>query len=215
MKQADIFVVTGASDTLPATSDPMYQTSVLSLMIRKTLENVEAQGIDIVRTEVADFEAFEFDMNDFIDKSGQRLDDLLTTGVTTVIANLPDVLEIGAAYASGGATAVGGIILNKVIGHMFHVADSNAEHGSEIDLSAIEEQLEALNEKLENSESTGLAQIEDDLLTAINETIAGVSLTLANEVVSSIHTILSEYTINIVNDKIEHRFRGGRYPEED
>ena len=185
MKTSLIQVIGGLSDDLPASTDPAYQNAALCLMLRKQLENLEANGFSFNAVETTDFTTFNTDMNTFLANANQRFDEWLQGQVATVAANLPDVLSIGAAYVSGGATEVGGLILQRVLGHLFHQTDSYAEHeGVRTDIDT---------EELENKITEVVNKLE--------------------EVRVQIATILTEFNINIVKSDEEATFSVG-FPEE-
>jgi len=157
MKSADIQILSSLSDTLPDSSDSNYQAAALCLMLRKTLEELDTQGFNFNAVEVSDFSTFNTSMDTFLANANTRFDEWLQGQVASVSANLPDVLAIGAAYVSGGASEVGGLILQRVLGMLFHQEDSRAEHEgahANIDTTALEEKLD---------------EVRDAILQALNE----------------------------------------------
>lgn len=152
MKTADIYVVSGATDTLPADSDPMYQSAVLSLVLRKTLENMNTVDIAVTQPEVSDFSTFKSDLSTYLSDAYDRETEIINNGVSSIVANLPDVLSIGAAFVSGGATEAGACILNIVLGKLLG-GDSGARgdyRGGETapDMTEVVEKLEEVRAQI-------------------------------------------------------------------
>jgi hypothetical protein len=168
MLSAEIITIAGASDDLPATTDPAYQMAVLSLMIRKNLENLDTEGFEYTKPEVSDFTGFKSELSTYLQNAYDRETEILQNGFATTIATLPDVLSIGAAFASGGATEAGACILNIVLGKLLG-GDSGAMAGyegkdidsSEIvtELQNIQAELETLQGRLENTDAINVADI--------------------------------------------------------
>lgn len=153
MKTADIQILSSLSDTLPDPSDSNYQAAALCLMLRKTLEELDTQGFSFNAIETTDLSTFNTSMSDFLSNANDRFDDWLQGEVSTVVANLPDVLSIGAAYVSGGASEVGGLILQRVLGMLFHTEDSRAQYEGahkDLDLDDLIAKLEEIREQIEH-----------------------------------------------------------------
>ncbi len=195
MKQSDIQTIAGALDTLPVDSDPMYQPAVLALMIRKNLEALDTQGFNFKLAETTDLTSFNNDMTTYLANANTRFDEWLQGQVATVAANLPDVLAVGEAMLSGGGSAVGALVLNRVLGMAFHREDSRAQHEgahTNVDSAAIVTALENIETILttfaDRHESTGgnsIADMLDTTLQAIRDEIMQV---------------LNEFNINIYSD---------------
>ncbi|MGW8324242.1 MAG: hypothetical protein ACWGNI_00970 [Desulfobacterales bacterium] len=151
MISVDIQTVAGAVDTLPASTDPNYQTAVLSLMIRKTFEAMETAGLDITRPEISDFSPFKSSLSTYLQNAYDRETEIITDGVSSISANIPDILSIGAAYVSGGASEAIGCVLNIMIGKMLG-GDSGAQGdhrtGDPQDLTSLINKLEEIREQI-------------------------------------------------------------------
>jgi len=135
--------------TLPATSDPMYQVAALALFYRQQFAALRTAGFQFASPEISDFTAYNTAADDWLDDANDRFDAWLQGQIATAIGNVPDVLQIGAAFVSGGATEVGAILLTKILNHMFHVADSRAQHEGPQDTAAIVAKLEEVRAQIE------------------------------------------------------------------
>ena len=138
--------------TLPATSDPMYQVASLALFYKQQFAALRTAGFQFARPETSDFTAYNTAADDWLDDANARFDAWLQGAVGEVIGNVPDVLSIGAAFVSGGATEVGAILLSKILNHMFHVEDSRAQYEGareNVDTEAIVDKLEEVREQIE------------------------------------------------------------------
>lgn len=116
--------------------------------------NLSAAGITMTQSEVSDFTAYNTLADTWLDDANDRFDAWLQGAVGEAIGNVPDVLQIGAAFVSGGASEVGVIILSKILNHMFHVEDSRAQYEGaheNIDMDAIVAKLEEVRAEIETT----------------------------------------------------------------
>ena len=135
--------------TLPPTSDPLYQIASLALFYKQQFAALRAAGLQFKRPEVSDLSTLNTDMNSWLDDANARFDAWLQGAVGEVISNVPDVLAVGEAMLTGGASAVGAIVLEKTLNHMFHVEDSRAQYEGAQDMAAIEDKLEEIRAQIE------------------------------------------------------------------
>jgi len=129
MKEAEIYVLATAEDDLPAKTHALYQSAVTSLVIRKTLENIEDAGIKVTAVENSDFTSYRTALSTYVSNAHDRETEIIQDGVSSIAANLPDILSIGAAFASGGASAAGACVLNIMLGKLLG-GDSGAIAGN-------------------------------------------------------------------------------------
>lgn len=142
---------TGTIDTtLPATSDPGYQQAALSLYIRQVCDDLATAGFSFQAAETTDFTTYVSDFNNGMDDFGDRLDEILSTGVSTVVANLPDVAPIIGALLAGGGGAVIPILLNGVADTLLRHMNSRTTSaggefvGGDVDTTALETKLDEI-----------------------------------------------------------------------
>jgi len=137
--------------TLPATSDPSYQSAALCLTIRQQLAALRTAGFEFQKAQIADVTTYRTSLNDWLEDAQQREDEIIQNGVTEVVANLPDVLAIGSALLSGGADAVVGVVLNMVLERLFGGAQAALGSHGEADISMTEvvDKLEEIREQME------------------------------------------------------------------
>ena len=188
MKTAAFPTIGTLDETLPATSDSQYQQAALSLTIHKIVKNLSDEGFEFTKPEATDFTAFNTEVNTFITDMNTRFDEILAQGFSEVVANLPDVLNIMAAISSGGLSEVPAILLNAILGQMFHWRDSSIEAAegeplAELDVSGIVTQLEAIEARL-----------------ALMET--------------AIQEILTDFNINVFRDEETQTYSFGPLEEE-
>lgn len=216
MKTAVFPVIAGLSDTLPSPGDPTYQTEALSLFLRKTFQNMEGAGMTFTAPEATDFSAFNGDFNTFLENANTRMDEILSTGFSSVIANVPDVLSIMAAISSGGGSEVISILLRAIIGHMFHDRDSaiaanQGEVGNDVaDMSAVVTAIENVRGEIEllkrglivpaNGDSQYLVDNLTSLLTSLEQ---------------AVFQVLSTININLLSDEYEAYFSATQDTGED
>lgn len=113
--------------TLPSTSDPMYQIASLALFYKQQFASLRAAGFQFAKPEVSDFTSFKNSLSTYLSDAYDRETEIIQNGVATTVATLPDVLSIGAAFVSGGATEASACILNIILGKLLG-GDSGA-HG--------------------------------------------------------------------------------------
>lgn len=146
MLTAEIYDQGTINTTVPSPGDPTYQTECLSLALRKTLQNLYDNDFVFERAETTDLNTWGGDMQDALDDYIDRYEDILQTGASSVVANLPDVLPIIAALMSGGAEPVLAILLQGVLDAVLrHKNTGVTEAGEEIsnaDVSGIEDRLD-------------------------------------------------------------------------
>lgn len=136
--------------TLPDPSDPMYQPASLCLFLKQTFASMRSAGLHVQKAQIADLTSYQSSLGTWLTNAQAREDEILTEGASEVVANLPDVLAIGAAYMSGGATAAIGCIQSIVLKRLFGgdqaaLAGYQQAGASEIDLSEIVEKLDEFN----------------------------------------------------------------------
>lgn len=154
MKTAEIQVLTGLSDTLPASTDPNYQCAALCLMLRKTLEELDTQAFTFNAVESTDFSSFKTSLTNWLDDAYDRETEIIQDGVSEITANLPDILAIGAAYVSGGASEAIGCLINIALGRLLGgdsgaIAAYEAKENS-VDLTDMIAKLEEIREQIEH-----------------------------------------------------------------
>lgn len=133
MKTAQFQVPASLDQTLPTPGDATYQTEQLALILNNTIKELDDEGFEFSSAESSDFSTYGNSLKTFIDNMHEREEDILTTGATTVVANLPDVLPIIGAILSGGTAAIPSILLNAVISQLFRSRDTAIEvKGGEI-----------------------------------------------------------------------------------
>lgn len=140
-------------ETTPAASPydsayPTENTERLSYYILQQWEALRIAGLKFTKPETSDFSGFKASLSDYLSLAYQRETEIIQQGFSNIVANIPDILSIGAAYASGGATEAIGCILNIAIGKMLG-GDSGAQGDYEqsqleIDMAEVVEKLEAL-----------------------------------------------------------------------
>jgi len=113
--------------TLPDTTDPMYQVASLALFYKQQFAALRTAGFQFAKPEVSDFTSFKANLSTYLSDAYDRETEIIQDGVATTVANLPDVLSIGAAFVSGGATEAAACILNIILGKLLG-GDSGA-HG--------------------------------------------------------------------------------------
>lgn len=152
MLSTNFYIVSGAVDDLPASSDPNYQNAVLCLMLRKTLEGMDTEGFDITRPEISDFTTYRASLTSWLDDAYDREAEIIRTGTSEIVANLPDILTIGAAYISGGASAAIGcvieIMLKRLLGGDSGAVAANEGQTAEVDFTELIAKLEELREQM-------------------------------------------------------------------
>ena len=143
MLEASFPTIGTLDETLPATSDPQYQSAALCLSLHKIIKAISDEGFTITKPEASDFSSYSNNVKDYIDKMAQREDEILRNGFSTVVATLPDVLSIMAAISSGGLAEVPSILLNALMSQAFRSRDTLLDvEGGDTDQDLIE----ALNE---------------------------------------------------------------------
>ena len=219
MKTAVIYTNATFSDTIPAPGDPTYQTEVLALMLRKTLENMESAGMVFTAPEAGDFTTFNNEATGFMSDANARMDEILTTGVSSIVANVPDVLSIMAAISSGGGSEVLSILLRAVLAQMWHDRDSSitAAQGEpqysdlSVDLSTLEQELAAIRAELEAMKrglilpANGVAEIP--LVDGMIERLTNIE--------QAVFQVLSTFNINLLSDEYEAYFSATQDTGED
>ena len=140
--------------TLPDTDDPLYQSAKASYELLRILKAMSDAELTIRQPETSDFTTFNTDTLDGIDDFGERLDEILATGVSDVVANLPDVTSIIAALLSGGSSAVIPILLKGVLDVMLRHMNSRTtaaggDYSGEVDTAGIEEKLDDIKDQIE------------------------------------------------------------------
>lgn len=188
MLEALLPVIGTLNETLPDTSDSMYQSAALALTLHKIIKNLSDEGFTFRAPEVSDFTTYRASLSDYLDAAYERETEIIQQGFSNVIANLPDVLTIGAAFASGGASAAGACILEIILGKLLG-GDSGAqgEYASKsIDMSEVVSALEAIDMRLANLESSGKPIAE-----------------IGEEVKEAIYSVLTEFNIHIVKSDDE------------
>jgi predicted TIM-barrel enzyme len=139
--------------TLPATSDPMYQVASLALFYKQQFAALRTAGFQFARPEVTDFTTFKNGLSTYLSDAYDRETEIIQDGVATTVATLPDILAIGSAFVSGGATEAGACILNIILGKLLG-GDSGA-HGdyenaqASPDMSEIVTKLEEITAAIE------------------------------------------------------------------
>ena len=144
--------------TLPSTSDPLYQLAALSLFYRQQFAALRTAGFQYARPEVSDFTSFKSDLSTYLSNAYDRETEIIQDGIATTTANLPDVLSIGAAFVSGGATEAAACILNILLGKLLG-GDSGAEGQYKIG-EASPDMTDVV---------TALEEIRDNIETILNE----------------------------------------------
>jgi hypothetical protein len=141
--------------TLPDTSDPQYQSASLALDLHKLLKNMSDAGMVISQAVSTDFTTFAGDVTDGMDDYIERYEEILANGFSSIVANIPDVLPIITTLLSGGSEPVLAILLKGVLDVLLRQFDARiTDNEGEIeagtaDMSGVEAQLEALEDKLE------------------------------------------------------------------
>lgn len=105
--------------TLPDPGDPTYQSEALCLFLRQQFAALRTASFQFEKAQVSDITSFQTSLSTWLANQQAREDEILADGVATTVATLPDILAIGAAYMSGGATAAIGCIVNMVMKKMF------------------------------------------------------------------------------------------------
>ena len=125
MKELTLQSLTLAGPAAQAYSaaNPSENQERLAYDLLTILQGLRTQNFAFSAPETTDFATFNSDMNTWLSDANDRFDDWLQGNIASAIGNVPDAITIGAAFVSGGAPAVGAIILEKVLNHMFHVAD--------------------------------------------------------------------------------------------
>jgi hypothetical protein len=139
--------------TLPATSDPMYQVASLALFYKQQFAALRTAGFTFARPETTDFTTFKNGLATYLSNAYDRETEIIQDGVATTVATLPDVLSIGAAFTSGGASAAAACILNIVLGKLIG-GDSGAQGDYEKaqaspDMSEVVTALEEIRDNIE------------------------------------------------------------------
>lgn len=164
IKTAEIYVLPTIDTTIPSPGDPTYQTECASLEWRQTMRNLNTAGFVFQKPDELEFSAFNTEVMDFLSAANTRFDEILQTGASSVVANLPNVLNIMAAISSGGSSEVLSILLNALVGTAFHWRDSQIEAAqgeptSDLDLTALITELGVLFSNQSNTVASLLQDI--------------------------------------------------------
>ena len=158
MITADIIDQGAIDTTLPPTSDPLYQLAALSLFYRQQWAALRTAGFNFARPEVSDFSTFNNELSTYLDNAHDRETEIIQTGASAISANLPDILSIGAAFASGGASAAAACVVNTALGKLLG-GDSGAIGDYEVsqaspDMTEVVDKLEELRQAVNQVLST-------------------------------------------------------------
>lgn len=115
MLTADFPTIGVLDATLPATSDPLYQIASLSLTVHRIIKNLSDEGFQFKAVETTDINTYVTDMQTGVDNYINKYEDILQTGTSAVIANIPDVATILTALVSGGSDAILATLLQGVL----------------------------------------------------------------------------------------------------
>lgn len=153
MRTASFPTIGTLNTTLPSPGDPTYQSEALALTIHQTIKNLSDAGFEFAQVVSGDLSTYTTNTQDAIDDYIERYEDLLISGASEVVANLPDVLGIMAALVSGGAEPVIGILLQGVLDVLMRHKDTRTDQyngdRAEVDMSGVVTQLEAIETKIE------------------------------------------------------------------
>lgn len=143
------FPTIGTLDTtLPSTSDPAYQLASLALDVHKIIKNLSDEGFVFRQAEASDFTAWEGSVTDALDDYIERYEDILQSGFSEVVANLPDVISIMGAIVSGGGEGVISILLQGILDVILRHKDTRSDYyngdTAEVDTAALVAKLDDL-----------------------------------------------------------------------
>lgn len=221
MKTATFQVPVSLDQTLPSPGDATYQTEQLALILNNTIKELDDEGFEFATAESSDFSSYGTDLKTFIDNMHEREEDILLTGATTVVANLPDVLPIIGAILSGGTAAIPSILLNAVVSQLFRSRDTSVESfggeiiNGDIDLSALTTAVQGLN----SSHAELVGRVEELVRAFVipengaeaENFIDMMKLALLTEDgdYSRLEGILTEFTVNLIGDLFESHWKVG------
>lgn len=225
MKTAAIASSDPINQTVPNPGDPTYQQECLALEVRNTFKNLTDNGFEFQQAEVSDITPFSNDVASGLDNYITRYEEILQTGFSAVVANIPDVAPIITALLSGGSETVLSILLQGVLDTLLRHKDRRSDHydgdTAEVDLTDVVTKLDDIKVGIESIETrlhdadVGLATLQKGLLEDIEAVIEQHRLALISsgatniadlldvllqEISSQIDTSLTEFTINI-NDR--------------
>lgn len=154
MKQATFPVVGTLDETLPVTTDPLYQSAALSLTIHKIFKELGDQGMSIIQVDSTDMASIESDLRGF----GDTFDTWLSTAAVASTAGepipnnpaLPSLTAALPALLAGGWAALVPVLINLAIDLVVRYIERKLDPNTSLD-----EGLAALI----NEEGVGLADI--------------------------------------------------------
>lgn len=196
MKTASLPTIGTLSTTLPAVGDPTYQQELLAYTLMQIIKELSDESFEFSQAETSDLTSVSNDVTDGVDDYMDRYEDLLQTGASSVVANIPDVAGIIGVLLSGGAEPVLAILLQGVLDVLVRHVDHRTDEsdGDPEALAGVEAALLALNEKLETTGAMSLADVADTLLEDIR---------------AQIESTLNEFTINIAGDDVTQSWSVG------
>lgn len=153
MITADIIDQGTINTTLPSPGDPTYQVESLALFYRQQWAALRTAGFNFARPQTSDFSTFQTGLETYLEDAYDRETEIINDGVATTVAALPDILAIGSAFVSGGASAVGAILLEIILGKLIG-GDSGARAGyraGEVspDMTEVVDALEEIRDMIE------------------------------------------------------------------
>lgn len=181
---ADFPTIGTLDETLPATSEPIYQLAALSLTVHKIIKNLSDNNFQFKQAIESDFTTFGTDTQGAIDDHITRYEEFLQGAAASVVADLPDVLPIIGALLSGGSEPVMAILLQGVLDTLLRHKDRRTEEyggdKAEVDMSSVVTAIEEVRDKLDDSGTNITERLE--------------------EVRQQMDSILNEFTINLHDD---------------
>jgi hypothetical protein len=222
MKTAQLQVPASLDQTLPTPGDPTYQMEALARTIHNTLIELNTENFEFSAAEASDFNTYGNDMKTFIDNMRDREDEILLSGFSSIIANLPDVIPLISAILSGGTAAIPSILLNALIGQLYRSRNSaiTAKEGevlSDLDTGGVEDGLSEIYQELQNIKTeldafkrglvipaNGDTEYFVDLFKAFGVTLDGLSM---------LRSVLETFNINLYNDDEGANWSVGPLPD--
>lgn len=168
MKTAALPAIGTLNTTLPDPGDATYQTESLALSLHQTLKNLSDSGFEFQSPESSDFTTFGNDTQGALDNYIDRYEDILQTGFSAVVANLPDVLPIIGTIIGGGGEGILSILLQGVLDTLLRhrdirsdVADGDPLNLANSDMSGVVTELQDIEAKLE--------EVREEIMATLNE----------------------------------------------
>lgn len=152
MRTASFPAIGTLDTTLPTPGDPTYQTEALALTLHQTIKNLSDNSFEFQQSVASDFTAWSTNTQDALDNYIVRYEEILQTGFSAVVANLPDVLPIMSAVLAGGGPGVIGVLLQGVLDTILRHKDTRSDHyngdTAEVDLTALIAEITALKDEV-------------------------------------------------------------------